>query len=501
MNTNKTLAIRIVPLLTLAMVMFAACKDNKPDPGGEVVVSGCELSPQDFPGQDVTGIKFPEDTAVIYGWLTANDTDAIAHHAWGIWAGLTAASKQKCGGETLPIYETWFTANELQADMKANKPFDPNAKKFGRAMLSRPSQHHHAAFLAGTASASNPVADTSNLWVTVAYSPAAAKFALENQIFSQTSLQKYNAGPDAIGSIPAFMPNSITTKPTYLLAPNPGNALIEFPVWPGTPAEGANIPSFKPYWKFVMIDPTNSAGNSATPTPITAGALDNADSVKAATVNLDQFIHYRMDAEMAARFKAANGESANVGDIAILAGMHVGTKEISNWTWQTFFWAPNPDSPPTPSSSKLARVRKSHTLSTAAAHYAAVPIYSMVTPNQLITGGTNVNVQANIGYNPYLEPNLGNISIPNQVNQLNPNFMWGVQSNCMTCHALATVNADSIFSQPNKPNSSLSYSADQYISMDDPMFFGWIQVDFAWSINANAFVPKAQDKATDAKTK
>jgi hypothetical protein len=55
----------------------------------------------------------------------------------------------------------------------------------------------------------------------------------------------------------------------------------------------------------------------------------------------------------------------------------VATKEISNWTWQTFFWTTNPDLPDFPSSAWQAALQPS-SLNGAAAHYAVSTAYAMV---------------------------------------------------------------------------------------------------------------------------
>ena len=55
-------------------------------------------------------------------------------------------------------------------------------------------------------------------------------------------------------------------------------------------------------------------------------------------------------------------------------------------------------------------------------------------------------------------------------------FQYGMQTNCMTCHSLATNSLT---------NKTLSYSADQYIDMRDSIFNNYVQLDFAWSIQSN----------------
>ena len=58
-------------------------------------------------------------------------------------------------------------------------------------------------------------------------------------------------------------------------------------------------------------------------------------------------------------------------------------------------------------------------------------------------------------------------------NNFRKDFQYGIQTNCMTCHALATVEG-------------VGYSTDQYIDMKDmSLFKNQVQLDFAWSIQGN----------------
>jgi hypothetical protein len=125
-------------------------------------------------------------------------------------------------------------------------------------------------------------------------------------------------------------------------------------------------------------------------------------------------------------------------------------------------------------------------LSRAAAHYGVSVAYTMVLPNQPITGGSDKGATAMIGYNPYLEAGFNPPVFIDYPNTYNPSFQYGVQTNCMTCHALAT---------PQSLDSSGNdvYSTDQYIDMNNKFFKNKVQLDFAWSIQA-AIIPDSSLK-------
>lgn len=104
--------------------------------------------------------------------------------------------------------------------------------------------------------------------------------------------------------------------------------------------------------------------------------------------------------------------------------------------------------------------------------------YQMVTPGQPDSGGTNVGVSPVLCYNPWLESGFGpSVLLP--VNGLIPNPNYGVQTNCMSCHALARY-----------PHGGFLefYTANQYIDIG-PSLSDALRVDFTWSVPVNASVP------------
>ena len=74
----------------------------------------------------------------------------------------------------------------------------------------------------------------------------------------------------------------------------------------------------------------------------------------ASTFYVDDFIHHTITAVEAPAVSRQTGMTVSAGDIAILVGMHVTTREATRWTWQTFWWSANPGQPYLPSSSTIA---------------------------------------------------------------------------------------------------------------------------------------------------
>jgi hypothetical protein len=483
----------LIPLLLAAVFIITQCTSSDKEETAKTKA----ITPVELPVV-VPGFKFPEDSTVIYGWMSdtsfANNYDSasIYKHAWGVWAGLTSQSGQVFQGDSLLVYETWLGISEIQDLIVANNKDGGcigKSSKSGRTQLSIPHQFEHgfqpsnAKLTALRSGKANSISNPVNFWVTVSYDPNAACYATQHQILKQSVLNTYMK-PGGIGSIPAFPQKSITIKPSYLVGQEK-DGLIRLPVWSGPPNPLQGYPfSVWPTCVYADVHNKQQPGKHLTPADT---ADTNPAHIAAATCNLSDFISFKLDAKMAQYMntqdstQGLNSQGTNqpavAGQIAILMAMHVTTKEISNWTWQTFYWAPDPAHPFAPSSDLAAKLRPSQ-LSAAASHYACATGYCMVLPNQPIDGGTNVGVTPMFGYNPYLEAGFSGLGTgPNDAFQLPSKLIagppYGVQTNCMTCHGLVT------------SDGSNGYSTDQYISMNDTTLFkNKLQLDFAWSIQA-----------------
>jgi len=162
--------------------------------------------------------------------------------------------------------------------------------------------------------------------------------------------------------------------------------------------------------------------------------------------------------------------------------MHVAGREIARWTWQTFWWTPAPDAPPAPSSPAIASQRPPQ-LRGAARHYAMALAYTMLSPDQPYVGGENAGA-AVYAYNPWIEARFGPADLPDSQPGLDPagrpaDNNYGVQTNCMSCHARATYN-------PNARSTAPRFAGARYVDLIDPQYVGTLQVDFLWAIPRHA---------------
>jgi len=350
--------------------------------------------------------------------------------------------------------------------------------KRGRAPLTRPRQFEHAGILARSINLAarkrrpgDTVAVANNLWVTVSYDPEMACYAINNKLFKQSVINRYYQ-PNGYGQISPFPNNSLFIKPTYLEYAASAKVL-QMPVWinPPNPPDSLNVFDSNQFPLCVYVDVMNGQPNNRTLVPVTPGCTSK-DSIANATCNINDFIHFTIDSTMAAFMNQQDsiqdvgaGSPPDPGNRVLLVAMHVGTKEISNWTWQTFYWTPIPSNPGSPGSSLSASLLPS-AVQGAARHYAANAAYVMTTPNN----SPSRDAGSMFGYNPYLEGGFGPSTF-NVPNLYQPSFKYGMQCNCMSCHSLAV------------PLPNGGYTTDQYISVTAPIICkSQVRLDFAWSI-------------------
>lgn len=449
-------------VIAITGIWQIACDNQQP----EMEEPAAEVTPVPFPDTGIPGFEFPADSTVINQWVATQNDEEIYKHGWGIWAGLTAPTDQHIGGFPLLVFETWLTPKEIID--RINGTPQPRTQS-GRALLNIPNQFVHAADFTGGE------VDT-KVFESVSYSPAAADFALDNKIFLYTTLAQY-AG-QGLTEIPDFPSDAITIKPVFkVIAHNElgPDGIFTMPVWHGPIDSVAAFP--ETVWgTCIHINVNNGAAGD--------GGIDpNCSNPNPSnTYNLTDFIHYDINEEDVDYYNEQFGLGVQPGDHAVLVAMHVTSREILRWTWQTFWWTPAPANPPAPSSAEIAGLMPAEYLHGAAAHYAMAAAYSMVVPAQPYYNGESVG-DTLIAFNPYLEAGFGpdvftgsDSYVIKDGNRIPTDA--GIRTNCMSCHAFASYNL-------SEKKSTTPYSGDAYVSLHDPKFEGSIRLDFAWSIASN----------------
>jgi len=430
------------------------------------------LEPVPLPDPHIAGYRMPEDASVVNGWVDSDDQVAMSRHAWGVWVALNADSGQSLDGQSLRVFETWVTPDDLlgstNPSLLAVSRRNPRALVELRQFSRRRGDIRTLDLAPGEAAATG----------FVKLDPTGARWITTNKLLSAENLRSLSS----VGSVPAFPSTSISLKARFVTLPG-AKRYVRLPDWPGPPA---TLRAFPPgqWHRCVWLDLQErgaGTGNGQVDT-----ACTDSSRTAATTYGLANFVHFQLSPEQAVDLNGLADRSlagptpstvvrASGGDIAVLAGMHVTTREITRWTWATFWWTPTPDAPLAPSSTQAAAARPNE-LTGAPRHYAQCIANAMEKPSQPETGGKNVG-ESVYCYNPWLEAGFGPDALPASQPGTShgkpvPNNV-GVETNCMSCHAQARF--------PAKPAQG-DYAGDRYVDLASPDFKGSTKVDFLWSI-------------------
>jgi hypothetical protein len=458
---------------------FAGPVGGAPEPG-PAPVADPDVRPVPLPDPKIPGFVFPEEEATIMKWTEKDNQKAINEHGWGIWTALTSPSGEKFEGQDLLVFETWFTPQDLLTARLTNQKNLDKVLRDPRPLGQL--RQFRAPKKTGGVRATH--GDETVLGF-VKYDPSAAQFIADQKLFSKAALNALLTGGKT--DIPDFPKSAISLKPVFMTLDQShivGGRYFMLSAWPGPPAQPQSFPSTA--WKqCVWVDVQDAGPGKGTGKVDTTCKSDGSSRTDNTTYGLGRFIHFRLSHAQARTVNAIreviHGNAAPVavgGNYAVLLGMHVTSREITRWTWQTFWWSPNPDDPPLPSSKDVAADRPAQ-LKAAPRNYSMSVAYSMENPPQPNTGGENTGNSV-YAYNPWLEAGFG----PDDLPASRPGTYKGkavannvgVQTNCMSCHAQAS------YSSTTSGLESVLYTGDQYIDMKGSQFNGKLRTDFLWSI-------------------
>ena len=417
--------------------------------------------------------SYPATQESVQGWIDTLNTVAIRQHSWDIWGSITANSDM----DDLPIWETWYTGHEIF-------DLEPAVAAIPLRDIEQPKQFHHAQLLAGH---DIPIDLPESLTSFNRYTKTLADYIVDHQYNEMSTLEAINDEFNALGTpvidrqiLTSDDPvdgSQIVLKPVFqfISATEP----TAIPYWAGiAPAYTTNLsnPEPKTWRQGVIVDPTGKLKPGST----VLMAVNNEPPKPLPVVSLDEFYSFVLTEAEADAFYESFGfssgddigedtdtseealkEVVKAGNIALLMAMHVTSKEIPNWTWQTFWWASNPQD-------VLFGKDRPAAIPAPWNHYNMRTAYYMVSPVNTAGG------EPLISFNPYLETNLkGTVPGPNDTK-----IDWtGVHTNCMSCHRMAGIKTQ-------------GYQPDGLILPSDPVLFGeGTKTDFLWSIAIRAFSP------------
>ena len=343
----------------------------------------------------ITGYKFPEQEDVIVGWTKSDNRKAIELHGWGLWTSLMADSGESFEGQKLRVFETWYDPADLSSTGTATPLATGQRRVRNPRRLQIPRQFEHGG--RKLLAAKVPSNGESTVLAFVKYDPSASDHILKNNLFSAAQLSSLLQSGKA--AVPDFPDTSISLKPVF--RPLTASQLVagryfQLKSWPGSPNltldPADQMWHSKPFpssaWgQCIWIDVQDVARKPGNGVDHTCSA-DGKSRTDANTYGVDEFVNFKLSqAEAAAvnsEFKANDPASTSVaaaGNYAVLIAMHVTSREITRWTWQTYWWTYQPDRPSAPSSPATAGERPVQ-LTGAARHYAQCSAYQEVKPVQ-----------------------------------------------------------------------------------------------------------------------
>ena len=402
-------------LLLIVIGLLCGCGDN--DPGS------CSASSN----SDRTGMpdwfEFA-DRDDVSKWIEVEDVRAMRSHAAYLWRGLT--QRADGAGMRPPLFEQWPTKTETFATAGTSNRI---------GSLERPAQFS----LAGQSTHDRVLSTSEGAVINAVYYNCVMAHHIRKNGYHLTSTMKklndsWGTTPLAERSLSEFPSKSIMIKAAYQIVHRDQATVLGY--WSG-PSE-STTPS--------TPGPTTWTSRMVVQAP---GARSQSNPRGLPVVSIERFYHRQLTEEEAAKLRQeSNMSRARAGDYLILVAIHIATKEVPNWTWQSFWW-----------SFQAPRGSDKEAIEPPFSNYEFDVGYSFDVP------AANRHGLPRRMYNPYLEAEFGAdaFSKPGQL---------GIESNCMSCHRAAAW-----------PVESAKFISNGHIANGDPFFFqGNTKTDYVWGI-------------------
>jgi hypothetical protein len=455
-------------MVSVSAVARSQDASSRPSPSAGTTSWG--LHPTSFPNW----FEF-ENPRTINRWIDDRNVRAMTFHSWKLWAALSSLTKENFRGGSAPVFMTWWPQEDTFSAPSSNS--NARAEAIGPGIrFSRPHvpTNRFAPASAHPAAAATPLPGSTNpVTVTVQYDNDIYAQVQANQYYSPTVLNNINNSwgntPLAQQNLQNFPDTSVAIKPTYLFAY--ANQATQVQYWTGAVnSTTPETPQYGSWTDWMWVVPPNVD-------PATFKRQQN-DGHEVVSVN--DFYHFPLTpADFTASNDPLNGavvfpnnpltdSGFAPGDFAILVAMHVASREVPSWTWQTFWWTIDTPAIPKPIDARIQAPFN---------HYQTAVAYSFTqdglnTPSSLPT----------LCFNPYLETGFGNSTFvyPGQL---------GIESTCISCHRAAVWPA---IAPASAPSGSVNpgYVSNGIINPGDPyLFSGQTKTDFLWGPQNNVPTP------------
>jgi hypothetical protein len=288
------------------------------------------------------GFDYPADKAQLEQYRKDQNLLALRKHSWMLFAGMTL---EKADGT--PYWETWYRATE------AFRPPGPTPQGPRRVIheFETPNQFKRLGV--------QPQAPGESALSFVLFNWEGFNHIRTNGLFSASKLDATNAAfaPGTVWNnrkVPDFPARAMTIKTVWW--PVAGSGETAIPIWDNDPARPLSQGNDFPTWKRVVVvdgqrvtvpdaefmDAQYRGKLFPHSHVVGVGSLYgfkvDQTTVDAVTNNPDPGLRTSIQSML--------GRSLRAGDFMVLVAMHTTSKEIDDWTWQTFWWHDKPNDGP-----------------------------------------------------------------------------------------------------------------------------------------------------------
>lgn len=481
-------------------------------------------------------------TAEIEGWIKGNNRSQMQAHGWQVFAacmGLTDQRDPYDLASFLRVYDTWKSIDDVLVGFEANAVAVAGA---ARAANAKRSESFVRRLKTVTQLRSRPAANApssgftppaSTLVSDVRYSPSLAtditakvintgadptspdyykmrairdQFRKDNPPLDEWELDKNEADfprPQAVMLKPSYSivshrgPTVLTYWNECVKVTNPKNETEWQP-----PQHSPGVANERWWESEIVVVPEPNV------TPANRPTMYDRFGQLLPVVGLGAFHSFKLTKEQADALKGTRDElhlpsQVEEGDYAVLVAMHVATHEISDWTWQTFWWNPRrintaqeltdwgvPDD-------VAQKFLEPHRGTALLAHFRQAVGYSFVegvVGNDMVPSPTPPAI---ICSNPYLEgpfgpKNVGGvdrfITDKTVLPGADSRVPFGIKSNCVSCHRAAAypafLSVDPPTGYPDNLEKPLTNYVDYGLLKGDEvtLFKDRVKTNYIWSV-------------------
>lgn len=231
------------------------------------------------------------------------------------------------------------------------------------------------------------------------------------------------------------------------------------------------------------------------------------DGAKLPVVSVNDFHHFKLTEAQAEELRGGilkelmgpNVSNIEAGDYAILTSMHIATREVDDWTWQTFWWQPKADGSVAEDTGVPADIRAlfEQDMWKPLAYFKAGVGYSYTTAAGKDVICSNPYLEGPFGLREALEAvygtpkdeegndRLASVEVfirDNAGKPINPYTRTGngLKTNCITCH-LAAAYPDNTYGKLPADTQG-KYPDYGLLTGDEPLFSGRVKTHFLWGV-------------------